>query len=118
MVSTILLYPLDLAKTRLAADLSEKPQFDGILDCWRKVYRAQGITALYNGLFVCLIGDAIYRGLKYGIYDGFRPLILELLEGFNEGVIFLVDWLYGWIVSAAVGRCFYALFKGAVIIFG
>ena len=103
MVSTILLYPLDLAKTRLAADLSEKPQFEGILDCWRKVYRAQGITALYNGLFVCLIGDAIYRGLKYGIYDCFRPMILELLEGMNEGVIFLVDWIYGWIVSAAVG---------------
>ena len=97
MVSTILLYPLDLAKTRIAADMNEKPQYTGIIDCWKKVYNAQGFTALYNGLFVCLIGDAIYRGLKYGIYDGFRPFILELLEGTNEGVIFLVDWLYGWI---------------------
>ena len=103
MVSTILLYPLDLAKTRLAADLSSEPQFDGIIDCWRKVYDAQGFIALYNGLFVCLVGDAIYRGLKYGIYDGFRPLLLELLDGMNEGIIFLVDWLYGWIISAAVG---------------
>lgn len=103
MVSTILLYPLDLAKTRLAADLSTEPQFDGIIDCWQKVYRAQGLSALYNGLFVCLVGDAIYRGLKYGIYDGFRPLLLELLDGMSEGVIFLVDWLYGWIISATVG---------------
>ena len=102
LVSTILLYPLDMARTRLAADMDDSPQFAGIWDCWRQVYRAQGFTALYKGLLVCLVGDVLYRGLMYGIYDGFRPLILESLTDVNELGVFLIDWMYGWLVSAVI----------------
>ena len=92
-----------MARTRLAADMDDIPQFAGIWDCWRQVYRAQGFTALYKGLVVCLVGDVLYRGLMYGIYDGFRPLILADLDpNVNELAVFVIDWLYGWLVSAAI----------------
>ena len=91
-----------MARTRLAADTDVKPQFSGIFDCWRQVYRAQGVTALYRGLWVCLVGDVLYRGLMYGIYDGFRPIILDAMVSANDGAVFIVDWLYGWLISAAV----------------
>ena len=102
LVSTVLLYPLDMARTRMAADVDEQPQFSGIFDCWRQVYNSQGVTALYRGLWVSLMGDVLYRGLMYGIYDGFRPFILDSMTNESDGAVFIVDWLYGWLVSAAV----------------
>ena len=84
--------------------MDDPPQFTGTWDCWLKVYRARGFPALYKGLFVMIVNDVLYRGLMYGIYDGFRPLILANLDpNANELVVFVIDWLYGWVVSAVFG---------------
>ena len=44
-------------------------QFNGIIDCWRKTIQQNGVLAIYSGMKICLIGDVVYRGLKYTFYD-------------------------------------------------
>ena len=71
--STIICYPLDFARTRLAVDLGrESKEFKGLWDLFRKTVTNHGVSGLYSGLLVCLYGDILYRGLKYGLYDGFK----------------------------------------------
>ena len=45
-----LLYPLDLARTRLACDVRgvKERQFSGAVDVWRKVLQTDGIKGLYR----------------------------------------------------------------------
>ena len=44
--------------------------------------KTEGVMALYKGLIICLIGDVLYRGLKYGFYDGFLDEIVASLSKF------------------------------------
>ena len=52
--SLLIVYPLDFARTRLAADVgkSHDREFVGITDCLTKVYRRGGPLALYQGFGV------------------------------------------------------------------
>ena len=52
--SLLIVYPLDFARTRLAADVGKAHdrEFLGITDCLAKVYRRGGLLALYQGFGV------------------------------------------------------------------
>jgi solute carrier family 25 (adenine nucleotide translocator) protein 4/5/6/31 len=52
--SLLIVYPLDFARTRLAADLGKTGarEFTGLLDCLRKVVARGGFFALYQGFGV------------------------------------------------------------------
>ena len=52
--SLLIVYPLDFARTRLAADIgrTHDREFTGITDCLTKVYRRGGPLALYQGFGV------------------------------------------------------------------
>ena len=53
---------------------SEK-QYKGIWDCAKKTVSRNGFFGLYSGILICLVGEIIYRGSKYGLYDGFKVRI-------------------------------------------
>jgi len=75
--SLLIVYPLDYARTRLASDVGTgKAQFSGLLDCLTKTVKLGGLTALYNGLGVSIIGIIPYRGAYFGLFDtlsGYNP---------------------------------------------
>lgn len=75
--SLMIVYPLDYARTRLASDVgSGKQQFNGLLDCLQKTVKAGGISSLYNGIGVSIIGIIPYRGVYFGLFDtlsGYNP---------------------------------------------
>jgi hypothetical protein len=83
--TSLLLYHLDCAWTRLATDAIEskieKRQFMGLLDVYKKTLTTIGVPGLYRGFSVSIVGITLYRGLYFGIYDTVKPLLLvELLE--------------------------------------
>lgn len=48
--SLVFVYPLDFARTRLAADIGKGPterQFKGLMDCVTKIYKIDGSKGLY-----------------------------------------------------------------------
>jgi len=70
--SLCFVYPLDFARTRLAADVgkgSGNREFKGLADCLTKIFKADGAGGLYRGFFVSVQGIIIYRAAFFGLYD-------------------------------------------------
>ncbi|GJN39434.1 hypothetical protein PR202_gb28552 [Eleusine coracana subsp. coracana] len=105
--TSLLLYHLDYARTRLATDAIEsrvhKRQFSGLLDVYKKTLTTDGIPGLYRGFSVSIVGITLYRGLYFGIYDTVKPLVLV---GPLEGNFF-ASFALGWAITTCSGACAY-----------
>ena len=62
--SLLIVYPLDFARTRLAADVGSGKgrEFTGLVDCLTKVAKKSGPLSLYQGFGVSVQGIIVYRG--------------------------------------------------------
>ncbi len=97
-LSLIALYPLDMARTRLAADVGssrQSRQFNGTIDCLNKIYKDNGMRGIYTGIGVSITGVVVFRGLFMGGYDSVK-YIMDL-DNTNtnrgEGGSSQIDWL-------------------------
>jgi len=74
-VSTILpVYPMDLARTRLTADVSTERRYNGLFDCLKKTAEAEGFLGLYKGLFISLAGIIPYLAISLALYDTLKDM--------------------------------------------
>ncbi|KAH0945130.1 hypothetical protein HN011_002208 [Eciton burchellii] len=75
--SLVFVYPLDLARTRLAADVGKgkKREFTGINDCIIKIFKSDGFLGLYRGFVVSVQGIIIYRAAYFGFYDTMKDAL-------------------------------------------
>lgn len=67
--SLIFVYPLDFARTRLGADLGRAEgdrQFNGLVDCCKKIMQKDGISGLYQGFTISVVGIFTYRAFYFG----------------------------------------------------
>ncbi|KAJ4838118.1 ADP,ATP carrier protein ER-ANT1 [Turnera subulata] len=106
--TSLFLYHLDYARTRLGTDARECPingqrQFKGLIDVYRKTLSTDGIVGLYRGFGVSIMGITLYRGMYFGIYDTMKPIILV---GPFEGKFF-ASFLLGWSITTVSGVCAY-----------
>lgn len=69
--SLCFVYPLDFARTRLAADVGKgsSREFKGLGDCLFKIAKSDGPIGLYRGFFVSVQGIIIYRAAYFGMFD-------------------------------------------------
>jgi len=77
--SLMFVYPLDFARTRLAADVGRTAsdrQFNGLIDCLNKVRAADGVKGLYQGFGVSVLGIIAYRACYFGGYDTAKRTLL------------------------------------------
>lgn len=94
--TSLFLYHLDYARTRLGTDAKDchvngQRQFKGILDVYRKTLSSDGIVGLYRGFGASIVGITLYRGLYFGIYDTMKPIVLV---GPFEVTIYISGALY------------------------
>ncbi|KAF8036326.1 hypothetical protein BT93_C2142 [Corymbia citriodora subsp. variegata] len=106
--TSVLLYHLDYARTRLGTDARECPvrgqrQFKGLFDVYSKTLSTDGIAGLYRGFGVSIVGITLYRGMYFGIYDTMKPIVLV---GAFEGNFF-ASFLLGWSITTVSGVCAY-----------
>ncbi|KAL0734891.1 hypothetical protein Bca4012_011101 [Brassica carinata] len=75
----IVVYPLDIAHTRLAADVGKKEarQFRGIHHFLTTVHRKDGVRGIYRGLPASLHGVIVHRGLYFGGFDTVKEFFSE-----------------------------------------
>ena len=52
------------------------------MDCWRSTVRNHGCLALYAGMVPNLVGEVVYRGLKYCLYDFIQVRLRYRIEEF------------------------------------
>ena len=68
----VLGYPLDFARTRLAVDIGKEKserQFTGLRDCFRKIYKTDGIRGVYRGFGASMLGIIVHRSIFIGGRD-------------------------------------------------
>jgi len=74
-IANTICYPFDFARTRLASDLGKgKGQFKGIADCIVTTVRNQGITGLYTGWTVTVMGAFVYRAGQLGCFKQIQDM--------------------------------------------
>lgn len=97
VVSLCFLHPVDFARTRLAADIGKKPQdreFRGIIDCFSKTFRSDGIRGLYRGFLISVPEIIIFRGAYFGLYDTAKGTLIKNPEKTSV--------FYYWIIAQMV----------------
>jgi solute carrier family 25 (adenine nucleotide translocator) protein 4/5/6/31 len=105
--SLLVVYSLDYARTRLAADLKKGPggerEFNGLADVYKKTWAAEGFRGLYAGFNISFVGIFIYRGLYFGLYHTIMPMFPA------EQVNLTLRFLVGWAVTVAAGLASYPI---------
>ncbi|XP_051117060.1 ADP,ATP carrier protein ER-ANT1 [Andrographis paniculata] len=106
--TSLFLYHLDYARTRLGTDaricpINGKRQFNGLVDVYCKTLSTDGIPGLYRGFGVSILGITLYRGMYFGIYDTLKPIVLvgQLQDNF------FASFFLGWSVTTVSGVCAY-----------
>lgn len=77
--SLLFVYPLDFARTRLAADVGkgQSRMYKGLVDCISTIYKADGAKGLYQGFGISVGGIIVYRAAFFGGYDTLRDVALK-----------------------------------------
>jgi len=79
--SLLFVYPLDFARTRLAADVGKagtgEREFTGLVDCLAKIVKSDGVYGLYRGFGISVVGIIIYRAAYFGTFDTGKVLLFE-----------------------------------------
>ena len=108
LLSMMVCYPLDYAHNRLASDVKvasggAERQFKGLVDVCRQTWRLDGVAGLYRGLTVACLGIVVYRGLYFGLYDTFKPVVV----GGSSNL--MASFLLGFGTTLAAGLMAYPL---------
>merc|ERR1711872_491437 len=90
--SLCFVYPLDFARTRLAADVGkgDAREFTGLGNCLVKIFKSDGLKGLYQGFGVSVQGIIIYRAAFFGLYDT------------AKGMIAPTNILFSWMIAQCV----------------
>jgi len=99
--SLLFVYPLDFARTRLAADVGvgQGRQFTGIGQCISAIYAKDGLPGLYKGFGVSVGGIIVYRAAFFGGFDTAKSMLLK--DPKNPPIS--LSWLIAQSVTTAAG---------------
>jgi len=106
--SLMFVYPLDFARTRLAADVGKGDgarEFKGLVDCLTKIMKSDGINGLYRGFGISVVGIIAYRAAYFGMFDTGKVLLFEDIKKAN----FFAMWGFAQFVTVTAGIMSYPL---------
>jgi len=99
--SLCFVYPLDFARTRLAADVGKagaEREFSGLGNCLTKIFKSDGMVGLYRGFGVSVQGIIIYRAAYFGFFDTAKGMLPD-----PKNTPFLVSWAIAQTVTTFAG---------------
>eukprot|EP00461_Guttulinopsis_vulgaris_P001103 UN01103 len=77
--STLFCYPLDLVRSLLTVQTTQQ-KYDGIVDCLRKVYGAEGVRGLFRGSIVTMAGITPYIAINFWTFDTLKRNIYPKIQ--------------------------------------
>jgi len=103
--SLCIVYPLDYARTRLAADVGKGAdrEFNGLIDVIAKTCKRSGFWSMYQGFSMSIQGIIFYRGAYFGLYDTVKPLVFKDEKNANV----FAKWVVAQSVTAVSGLVSY-----------
>jgi len=108
--SLLFVYPLDFARTRLAADVGKgkkggEREFSGLVDCLQKIYKSDGAIGLYRGFLISVVGIIAYRASYFGMFDTGKAILFPDAKKAN----FFAMWGFAQFVTVTAGIASYPL---------
>jgi solute carrier family 25 (mitochondrial adenine nucleotide translocator), member 4/5/6/31 len=111
--SLMFVYPLDFARTRLAADVGKakkageaaEREFNGLVDCISKIFKSDGFYGLYRGFGISVVGIIVYRAAYFGMFDTGKVMLFEDIKKAN----FFAMWAFAQAVTVSAGIASYPL---------
>ena len=94
-------YPLDFARTRLAADVGKDAasrEFTGLGNCLTTIARRDGLKGLYQGFGVSIQGIIVYRAAYFGSYDTAKGMLPD-----PKNTPIVISWLIAQTVTTGAG---------------
>uniref|UniRef100_A0A914VZW5 ADP/ATP translocase n=1 Tax=Plectus sambesii TaxID=2011161 RepID=A0A914VZW5_9BILA len=94
-------YPLDFARTRLAADVGRSlntREFRGLFDCVRKIVKHDGPLGLYRGFAISVQGIFVYRAAYFGLFDTAKAVVAG-----DKKLNFFASWGLAQMVTVTSG---------------
>jgi solute carrier family 25 thiamine pyrophosphate transporter 19 len=82
--ATTATYPLDLLRTRFAAQGTERV-YDGLLGSVRDITRTEGAAGFFRGLGAGIGQIVPYMGLFFALYEGLKPRLATVNLPFGSG---------------------------------
>ncbi|KAI1263383.1 mitochondrial carrier domain-containing protein [Xylariaceae sp. FL1019] len=76
-VAAILTYPHEVARTRLrqAPEADGRPRYTGLVQCFKLVWKEEGMIGLYGGLTPHLMRTIPSAAIMFGMYEGILTLL-------------------------------------------
>jgi len=99
--SLCFVYPLDFARTRLAADIGKgagEREFSGLGNCLAKIFKSDGLVGLYRGFGVSVQGIIIYRAAFFGCFDTAKGMLPD-----PKNTPLVVSWMIAQTVTTCAG---------------
>ena len=105
--SLCVVYPLDFARTRLAADVGsgKAREFTGLINCLQKTAASDGVQGLYRGFGISVVGIIAYRACYFGVFDTGKPMLFPNPKTAN---VFAM-WAFAQVVTVGSGVASYPL---------
>ncbi|KAL1428160.1 hypothetical protein MTO96_016960 [Rhipicephalus appendiculatus] len=99
--SLCFVYPLDFARTRLAADTGKgagQREFSGLGNCLTKIFKTDGLVGLYRGFGVSVQGIIIYRAAYFGFFDTAKGMLPD-----PKNTPLVISWMIAQTVTTVAG---------------
>lgn len=99
--SLCFVYPLDFARTRLAADIGKsgaEREFSGLGNCIVKIFKSDGLIGLYRGFGVSVQGIIIYRACFFGFFDTAKGMLPD-----PKNTPLVISWMIAQSVTTVSG---------------
>ncbi|KAK0618117.1 mitochondrial thiamine pyrophosphate carrier 1 [Bombardia bombarda] len=84
-VATVATYPLDLLRTRFAAQGNDDKIYPSMRRALVQIGRDEGVRGFYRGLGSALAQIAPYMGLFFAVYETLRPHLVHLDLPYSSG---------------------------------
>ncbi|XP_072313683.1 mitochondrial 2-oxodicarboxylate carrier [Eucyclogobius newberryi] len=102
LVEICLMHPLDVVKTRfqIQRGTGDPNSYKGLGDCFRTVYRNEGIFGFYKGILPPIVAETPKRAVKFFCFEQYKKLLA--LTPLSPGVALTVAGLGSGLTEAVV----------------
>ncbi|KAM9294013.1 mitochondrial 2-oxodicarboxylate carrier [Gastrophryne carolinensis] len=80
LVEICLMHPLDVVKTRfqIQRNKSDPSSYQGLGDCFRRIYRTEGLLGFYKGILPPILAETPKRAVKFFTFEQYKKLLMPL----------------------------------------
>ena len=68
-ISAYTVTPFDVVKTRLQTKRIDGIQYNGLVDCFTKIYKTEGLRAFFKGSVARAVRSSIQFGITFGVFE-------------------------------------------------